>query len=66
MTVAELIALLKQLPHASFVWVEGCDCTGAAVGVSLDKSDGSVLVRREDGERLHQLPIIRPGDLTTL
>jgi hypothetical protein len=35
--VAELIAELQKMPPDALVWHEGCDCSGAACGVTLDK-----------------------------
>ena len=47
LTVAELIAELKKMPPEAEVWHEGCDCTGAANGVTLE-SDGTVLISRSN------------------
>ena len=36
LTVADLIVLLRDVPPETMVETEGCDCVGAATGVSLD------------------------------
>ena len=47
--VAQLIALLQDMPAGALVHLEGCDCWGEAAGVKqLD--DASVLLTRTDGE----------------
>ncbi len=51
LTVSELIELLKQLPQDTEVWLEGCDCWGAANGVVVCKDrDNVVLITRNDGD----------------
>ncbi len=45
LSVKELISLLTEMPEDAPVWHEGCDCFGAADGVSL-KKDGSVCISR--------------------
>lgn len=46
LTVAELVELLMKEPQDALVWHEGCDCYGAANGVTYDKDDNSVLIGR--------------------
>lgn len=47
LTVAELIALLQQMPQEAEVWHQGCDCTGAANGVHMELDD-TVLISRSN------------------
>mgnify|MGYP007017175434 CR=1 FL=1 len=46
MTVSELIEELKKQPQDALVYHEGCDCYGAAKGVTFDEHDGTVLIGR--------------------
>jgi hypothetical protein len=46
LTVSKLIALLQSMPQDALVWTEGCDCYGAADGVKLSDTDGTVLITR--------------------
>ena len=43
LTVAELIARLRRLPQEAMVDTEGCDCVGAAMGVSFDGQTVTIL-----------------------
>ncbi len=45
LTVAQLIALLKEMPQDALVIHEGCDCIGIADSVELDE-DGDVCITR--------------------
>jgi len=45
LTVSELIERLKTMPQDALVYHSGCDCIGAADGVTLE-DDGTVLISR--------------------
>jgi len=52
LTVSELIKKLKNMPQDMFVCIEGCDCEGFAINVSIqpnydcDNDDKYVLIER--------------------
>lgn len=50
-TVGELIKKLQEFDPDVLVFTEGCDCIGNVIDViTLDKRDGSVLLKRDDDE----------------
>ncbi len=55
-TVKELIKELKKFDEDSFVYTEGCDCTGNVVGVAVEE-DKTLLISRDDRyfERLKEV-----------
>lgn len=67
MTVCELQKLLADIvleqPTVadSEVQVEGCDCTGEAVGISFDTERDTLYVRRGWPATMSDEPVITPG-----
>lgn len=45
-TVAELIAALKQMPQDAKIWADGCDCCNPVTGATVDE-DGKVTLEVE-------------------